>query len=124
MAREGYSASLIHSETADIQNIVNMVLKSPIRRGSRVVEADGKISMEELSQANTTVATRIVAQMAFNAARGDVKSAEFIFRYGGISPARNQDVLLDAPIIINDMDNRLEPVPPSPLALVGRPEEE
>lgn len=113
----GATNILNRNRTRDTTEIVRMILASPIKKGSRVVEADGIISMEELSQSNTTVETRIIAQLAFNAARGDVKSAEFVFKYAGLEPPQKQEVLLDVPTIINDMDNRLEPVPPSRLAL-------
>lgn len=112
------------TKARDTTEITRLILSSPIKRGSRVVEADGIISMEELSQSNTTVETRIIAQMAFNAARGDVKSAEFIFKYAGLEPPQKQEVLLDIPTIVNDMDNRLEPVPPSPLAMLDEDSEE
>ena len=73
--------------------------------------------MEELSQRNTDVFTRIVAQMAYDAAKGDVKAAEFLMKIGDLAPADRKEVTLDVPQLIDDMTNRAVPTPPSPLAL-------
>lgn len=100
----------------DVYDIIRQVLVSPIKREGEVVHPDGKISMEELSKANTTVQTRIVTQLAYNAAQGDVKSAEFLMKYGGYNPPENKE-MIDMPQIIDDMSDSLGPAPPSPLAL-------
>ena len=100
------------SKTAsdDLSNIISMVLQSPIRANTGMKKADGVTSMEELSQANTDVQTRIITQMAYNACRGDVKAAEFILKYGGYEPPAKQEISLDVPQIIDDMSSRVLPV--------------
>jgi len=103
---------------ADLQEVVRLVLASPLKRdGGEIVRADGEMSMEELSQRNTDVFTRIVAQMAYDAAKGDVKAAEFLMKIGDLAPADRKEVTLDVPQLIDDMTNRAVPTPPSPLAL-------
>ena len=100
----------------DFQEIVGLVLKSPIRRDVPVQYADGSMSMDELSHMNTDVQTRIIAQMAYNAGTGDVKAAQFLMDYGGLKPVQKQEVTLDIPQLLDDITNRATPVPPSPLA--------
>ena len=108
----------------DFQEIVALVLKSPIRRDVPMQYADGTLSMDELSHMNTDVQTRIIAQMAYNAGMGDVKAAQFLMDYGGLKPAQRQEVTLDIPQLVDDMTDRLSPVPSSPLALGGEDEED
>jgi len=104
-----------HART-DVTDIIRQVLVSPIKKEGVVREPDGHISMEELSRSNTTVQTRIITQLAYNAIQGDVKSAEFLMKYGGYA-APEREMAVDMPIIVDDVTNRLEPIPPSRLAL-------
>jgi hypothetical protein len=39
-----------------------------------------------------------------------VKSAEFLAKYGGLEPPKQQHVSVDLPVIIDDMTNRKTPV--------------
>lgn len=115
-ATNPYHVMASHART-DVTDIIRQVLASPIKKEGPVVEADGRTSMEELSKCNTTVQTRIVTQMAFNAIQGDVKSAEFLMKYGGYAPPETREQIIDMPVIIDDVSNRAELIPPSPLAL-------
>jgi hypothetical protein len=107
----------------DLTEIVRLVLSSPLKRGEEIIRADGEMAMEELSEHNTDVQTRIVMQMAYDAAKGDVKAAEFLLKAGDLNPAERREITLDVPQLIDDMTDRLTPAPPSPLAL-GDPDEE
>lgn len=107
----------------DFQEIVSLVLKSPIRRDVPIEYADGSISMDELSHMNTDVQTRIISQMAYNAGMGDVKAAQFLMDYGGLKPVQKQEITLDVPQLVDDMTDRKTPAPPSPLALLDKDEE-
>lgn len=107
----------------DFQEIVSLVLKSPIRRDVPIEYADGSISMDELSRMNTDVQTRIISQMAYNAGMGDVKAAQFLMDYGGLKPVQKQEITLDVPQLVDDMTDRKTPAPPSPLALLDEEEE-
>ena len=107
----------------DFAEIVNLVLSSPIRRDVPVEMADGNISMDELSRMNTDVQTRIISQMAYNAGMGDVKAAEFLMKYGGLEPPAKQEILIDVPQLVDDMTDRVTPVPPSRRAGLEEDEE-
>jgi len=115
-ATDPYRVMSSHVKT-DVTDIIRQVMASPIKKTGEVREADGIISMEELSKSNTTVQTRIVTQMAFNAIQGDVKSATFLMTYGGYAAPEVRENDDDTLVIIDDVTNRLEPIPPSRLAL-------
>ena len=115
---------MAQNRNRDFHDIIKQVLRSPIRATGDLVYADGQTSMEELSHSNTDVQTRIVTQMAFNAAQGDVRSADFLMKYGGYELPTESRVTLNVPQIINDMSDRTIPVPPSPLALDAPDEDE
>ena len=115
-ALDPYRVMTSHARS-DVSDIIKQVLASPIKKEGAVREADGRISMEELSHSNTTVQTRIITQMAFNAIQGDVKSAEFLMKYGGYVLPEVREQTIDMPVIIDDVSNRLDPIPPSRLAL-------
>ena len=94
----------------DLKEIINLVLNSPLKDKGEITQADGIISLEALSKSNTDVQTRIVMQMAKNAATGEVRHAEFLMKYGGHEPPKQQQVTVDLPVIIDDMTNRTTPV--------------
>lgn len=107
----------------DFQEIVKLVLNSPLMADRPLDVPTGSDSLERISMMNTDVQTRMVAQMAYDAAHGDVKAAEFLMEYGGLKPASKQEITVDVPQLIDDMTDRLTPTPPSPLAL-GTDEDE
>lgn len=96
--------------TQDLKEVIKFVLASPLKDKGEVIQADGKMSLESLSKANTDVQTRMIMQIAKSAATGDVKSAEFLAKYGGLEPPKQQHVSVDLPVIIDDMTNRKTPV--------------
>ena len=108
----------------DFQEIVKLVLASPLMNDRPLDIPTGGDSLEKISMMNTDVQTRMVAQMAYDAAHGDVKAAEFLMEYGGLKPAQKQEILIDVPQLVDDMTDRLTPAPPSPLALGPAAEEE
>lgn len=87
----------------NVQNVIKTVLMSPMRSSGEVREADGKISLEELSASNTTVMTRLIMQMSYNATKGDVKSAQFLFDYAGFKDHDAVDD--DAIVFVDDIAN-------------------
>lgn len=108
----------------DFQEIVKLVLASPLMNDRPLDIPTGGDSLEKISMMNTDVQTRMVAQMAYDAAHGDVKAAEFLMEYGGLKPAQKQEILIDVPQLVDDMTDRLTPAPPSPLAIGPAVEEE
>ena len=94
----------------DVQKTIKAVLVSPMRSTGEIREADGKISLEELSASNTTVMTRLIMQMSYNATKGDVKSAQFLFDYAGFKGDSPVDD--DTIVFVDDIAN---PVSASPM---------
>lgn len=100
----------------DLKEVINLVLNSPLKNKGEVIQADGVISLEELSKSNTDVQTRIIMQMAKDAAIGEVRSAEFLMKYAGKEPPKQQQITMDLPTIIDDMTYRTTPVVASAFA--------
>lgn len=108
----------------DFQEIVKLVLNSPLMNDRPLDLPTSEDSLEKISMMNTDVQTRMVAQMAYDAAHGDVKAAEFLMEYGGLKPAAKQEILVDVPQLIDDLTGRQTPTPPSPFATGEKDEEE
>ncbi len=87
----------------NVQNVIKTVLMSPMRSSGEVREADGKTSLEELSASNTTVMTRLIMQMSYNATKGDVRSAQFLFEYAGFKDGSSTDN--DTVVFVDDIAN-------------------
>lgn len=100
----------------DLKEVINLVLNSPLKNKGEIIQADGVISLEELSKSNTDVQTRIIMQMAKDAAIGEVRSAEFLMKYAGKEPPKQQQITMDLPTIIDDMTYRTTPVVASAFA--------
>lgn len=100
----------------DLKEIIHLVLQSPLKSRGDVMQADGNVSMEELSKANTDVQTRMILQITKSACVGDVKSARFIAEYGGMEPPKQQHLTMELPTIIDDMTCRATPVVASAFA--------
>jgi len=92
----------------NVSGIIKTVLASPMRASGEVKEADGKISLEELSASNTTVMTRLIMQMSYNATKGDVKAANFLFEHAGFDGNTIDD---DSIVFIDDLSDAASTVP-------------
>lgn len=86
---------------ADMQKIINLVMDSPLN-DAPTEEIDGRTAVKVLATKNTDLKARIILQMAVNAALGDLKSAEFLMKYGGYTPPAETEVTMDLPRIIDD----------------------
>lgn len=106
----------------DLKEIINLVLSSPLKDKGEITQVDGDMSLESLSKMNTDVQTRIVMQIAKDAATGEVKSAEFLMKYAGKEPPKQQQITMELPTLIDDMTCRATPVIAS--ALVEHDDEE
>lgn len=103
----------------DLKELIEVILETPLKKKGEVAFADGDISLEQLSKENTDVQTRIIMAIARNAASGDVKSAEFLMRFSGKEPPRQQHLTMELPTIIDDMTDRMTPVIASCYGTVG-----
>lgn len=91
----------------DAKMLIRMVMQTPLKDGP-VAEVDGKMSIAALSKENLDVQTRIMLTMAGQASSGDVKAAEFLMKYGGYTPPVEQNVTVNLPRIINDIEFKEE----------------
>ena len=92
------------NDRRDMQRLIQTALMTPINPGE-FSEIDGELSLTELASKNTTVRSRIVLNAAFAASNGDDKARTFLFKYGGYEPVKEQNVSVDIPILIDDMDD-------------------
>lgn len=90
------------NEKRDMQRLIQLVLSSPLYEGE-VSKVDGTRSIESFKKVNTDVQSRIIINTAIDAVKGDARSREFLFKYGGFEPVREQSLTMETPIIIDDM---------------------
>lgn len=91
----------------DAKMLIRLIMETPLKEGP-VAHVDGKMSIAELSKQNLDVQTRIYLTMAGQAANGDTKSADFLMKYGGYTPPVEQNVTVNLPRIINDLEFKQE----------------
>ena len=107
MSEQQVQKLLDKRQRRDVRLLIRTVMSTPLKDGP-VTEVDGKISIAELSKKNLDVQTRIILTMAGQAAGGDPKSAEFLFKYAGYTPPTEQNVTVNLPRIINDLEFKEE----------------
>ena len=86
----------------DVQNIIGAVLCTPLRKGP-VESVDGIRPLKDYKDANVDIKTRIILQFAADALAGDQRKAEFLFKYGGLEPVKEQLMQVEAPMFVNDL---------------------
>ena len=91
----------------DMRQLIRLIMQTPLNDGE-VFEVDGKTSIKELSKKNLDVQTRVWLTMAGQAAGGDVKSAELMLKYGGYTPPVEQNINVNIPRIVNDLEFKEE----------------
>ncbi len=92
-----------------IKEIVEVVMKSPLMDGTPV-KLDGRMSMMSLKDKNLDVQTAIAVRMAHQALGGDVKSAEWLVKMGGMEPVKEQKITVDLPTFYTGTDELPEDV--------------
>ena len=108
MLSEGQLKKLMdRRQRRDMKMLIRLVMETPLNDGE-VFEVDGKTSIKELSKKNLDVQTRIWLTMAGQAAGGDVKAAELMLKYGGYTPPVEQNVNVNIPRIVNDLEFKQE----------------
>lgn len=90
------------NDRRDVQRLIRAVLASPVKDGP-TVEVDGERSVESFKKQNTDMQTRILLNTAIDAAAGDAKARDFLFKYAGFEPVKEQAVTVDMPTFIDDM---------------------
>lgn len=90
----------------DVKSIINAIMESPVsdKLGKEVVHVDGKNGISWYKGKSLDVQTTLLLKITDTALKtGDVKTAEFLMKYGGYEPPKQQQVTLDLPTFINDM---------------------
>ena len=90
------------TRSRDAKAHVRAILELPVNDG-RTFSVDDVKSASELSKLNTDIRTRILLAVANDASRGDIKAAEFLFKYAGYTPVAEAHVTMDLPQIIDDL---------------------
>lgn len=93
---------------SDLQKIIGLVLDSPLN-DAPMEEVTGELSVQSLATMNTDMKSRIILRAALSAANGDLKSAEFLMKYGGYTPPVESEVSVDIPTIVDDIGS--DPIP-------------
>ena len=86
----------------DAKAHIRAILEMPVNDGE-VYSVDDVKSASELSKLNTDIRTRILLAVANDASRGDIKAAEFLFKYAGYTPVAEAHVTMELPQIIDDL---------------------
>lgn len=92
-----------------LKEIVMIVMNSPIGEGVPV-KLDGRMSMMSLMDKNLDVQTGIAVRMANQALGGDVKSADWLVKMGGMEPIKEQKITVDLPTFYSNMDELPEDI--------------
>lgn len=92
-----------------LKEIVTIVMNSPIGEGVPV-KLDGRMSMMSLRDKNLDVQTGIAVRMANQALGGDVKSADWLVKMGGMEPVKEQKITVDLPTFYSNPDELPEDI--------------
>lgn len=92
-----------------LKEIVTIVMNSPIGDGVPV-RLDGRMSMMSLKDKNLDVQTGIAVRMANQALGGDVKSADWLVKMGGMEPVKEQKITVDLPSFYSNPDDLPEDI--------------
>lgn len=87
---------------SDLKEVIRSVLISPTQHDGDVDIVDGSKPISAYIDANIDVMTRIVIRQALAAGNGDVKSAEFLMKYGAYTPAQETNLNV-IPMIVDDI---------------------
>lgn len=114
---------------SDLKEVIQTVLKCPSKHDGDVELVDGSKPIGYYLDKNIDVMTRIVLVQATAAGNGDLKSAEFLMKYGDYTPAQEHTISV-IPTIIDDLSMMPAPAPAlkqaedEPLTIEIRAEEE
>lgn len=106
-SREGYKTE--STRRRELKEVIDIVMHSPLTE-QQLTELDGTIPMSQLRGLNLDVQTAITVRMANQAVGGDIKSAEWLGKYGGLEPIREQKITVDLPVFVSNEDELPEDV--------------
>ena len=92
-------------EATDMRRLIRAALDSPIHEGKQY-ELDGKRELDFYKKKNTDVKTRMILSIAVDAMKGDRQAAEFLMKYGGFEPPKEQNVTVELPTFVDDISAR------------------
>lgn len=92
-------------EATDMKRLIRLALSSPLADGN-IFELDGITPLAYYKKRNTDVQTRIIISQAAEAMKGDRQSAEFLMKYGGFEPPKEQNISVEVPTFLDDITIR------------------
>lgn len=88
----------------DLKDLIQLVMESPVNSSDpNFVQADGNLSIEALASMNKDGQTAVIVNLIQLAARGNVKAAELLFKYGGYTPPKEVEMKV-VPTFINNLE--------------------
>ncbi len=116
---DSFEAEVLHTvkkrRKSDLKEVIQTVLKCPTLHDGDVELVDGSKPIGYYLEKNIDVMTRIVLVQATSAGNGDIKSAEFLMKYGDYTPAQEHTISV-IPAIIDDLSMMPAPSPALPSA--------
>ena len=105
-----------HSDREDLRRIIQTVMNAPLAKGE-VTEIEDGVDLKSYKGKNVRYKTGLILGVANEALKGDLKSAEFIMKYGGYEPPKEQNLTVSTPVLLDDvpMDGEGE-APTTPVA--------
>lgn len=94
-------------EVTDMKRLIRLALSSPLADGN-IFELDGITPLAAYKKRNTDVQTRIIIQQAAEAMKGDRQSAEFLMKYGGFEPPKEQNISVEVPTFLDDISFKVK----------------
>ena len=94
----------------DLKEVIDIVMHSPLSDKQALTLLDGTLPMNKVSKLNLDVQTGITICMVKQALEGDIKSADWLGKYGGLEPVREQKITMDLPSFYSNMDELPEDV--------------
>lgn len=87
----------------DLKTIIDIVMHTPVSEGT-MLDLDGTVPMSQMKGKTIDVQSAIVLRIANQAVKGDIKSADWLGKYGGLEPPKEQKVTMQLPTFYSDMN--------------------
>lgn len=84
-------------------------MHSPLSEGEvQQLTEDSKIPLNKIKRMNVDAQTAMTTRMVVSAIGGDVKSAEWVCKYGGLTPVIKSEVTMNVPTFVDDIPEEKE----------------